>query len=199
MSTDETEWSPGQSHSRIRVCIASCVRRSSFASFLSISRFRSQFGRFGAMLNTSCVLSLIGYFETYCPRRVEERTSSCARRFSSSAIICAASPLTWFSTVSSITMSSFARFLIVRDSGSKLRLFMRGSATLDRETKAKRSANHYVKSLKPEQAEVPVVVDYFASLPLAKGNKTGFPCLRGFSERHRGFPECVLGQDEYRE
>ena len=38
---------------RIRVCIDSCVLRSSLDSFLSSSRFRSQFGRFGAMLNRS--------------------------------------------------------------------------------------------------------------------------------------------------
>ena len=38
----------------MRVCIDSCVFRSSLASFLSNSRFRSQFGRFGAMLNRSC-------------------------------------------------------------------------------------------------------------------------------------------------
>jgi hypothetical protein len=38
----------------MRVCIASCVRRSSLASFLSISRLRSQFARFGAILSKSC-------------------------------------------------------------------------------------------------------------------------------------------------
>lgn len=39
---------------RIRVCIDSCVFLSSFANFLSSSRFRSQLGRLGAMLKTSC-------------------------------------------------------------------------------------------------------------------------------------------------
>jgi hypothetical protein len=38
----------------MRVCIASCVRRSSLASFLSISRLKSQFARFGAILSRSC-------------------------------------------------------------------------------------------------------------------------------------------------
>ena len=39
----------------MRVCIDSWVLRSSLASFLSSSRFRSQFGRFGAMLKRSYV------------------------------------------------------------------------------------------------------------------------------------------------
>lgn len=38
---------------RISVCIDSCVLLSSFASFFSISRLRSQLGLFGAILNTS--------------------------------------------------------------------------------------------------------------------------------------------------
>lgn len=37
----------------MRVCIASWVFLSSLASFFSISRFKSQFGRLGAMLKTS--------------------------------------------------------------------------------------------------------------------------------------------------
>ena len=44
------------------VCIASCVFLSNFASFLSRSRFRSQFGRFGAMLCKSCTQKLSYYF-----------------------------------------------------------------------------------------------------------------------------------------
>jgi hypothetical protein len=56
-------WSNGQGrasvsterHARMRVCIASCVFLSNLASFFSISRFKSQLGRFGAMLNTSCL------------------------------------------------------------------------------------------------------------------------------------------------
>ena len=37
------------------MCIDSCVFRSSLLSFLSSSRFKSQFGRFGAMLNKSWI------------------------------------------------------------------------------------------------------------------------------------------------
>jgi hypothetical protein len=40
-------------NARMRVWIASCVLRSSFAVFFSISRFKSQFARFGAMFNRS--------------------------------------------------------------------------------------------------------------------------------------------------
>ena len=36
------------------MCIACWVCRSSLASFFSMSRFKSQFGLFGAMLNKSC-------------------------------------------------------------------------------------------------------------------------------------------------
>lgn len=46
-------------HSLISVWIASCVFLSSLASFFSVSLLRSQFGRFGAMLNTSCKRSVV--------------------------------------------------------------------------------------------------------------------------------------------
>ena len=113
---------------RIRVWTASCVRLSSLAIFFSISRFKSQFGRFGAILNTS--YWLINDVNPKKVKKVVNRTSSCARSFSSSARICSASPFTWTSTVSCITTSSLVCFRSVRESGSKFLFFMRGSAFL---------------------------------------------------------------------
>jgi len=56
-----------------------------------------------------------------------KHVQSCARSFSSSAMICSASPFTWTSTVSCITTSSLACFRSVRESGSKFLFLMRGS------------------------------------------------------------------------
>lgn len=102
--------------------MASCVFLSSFAIFLSISRFKSQFIRFGAMFVKSFVevsQVLVGGL-----RRL---TSSCARVSSSCATIAAAKPDTFLSIVSSTSSFSAALFRSVRDAGSKLRLDRIGS------------------------------------------------------------------------
>jgi hypothetical protein len=109
------------------VCMASVVFRSSFPNFRCISRFKSQLGRLGAIFKRSCktdVSAVIRYGWTF------ERTNSCCRLSSSSAMICAATPSTFRSTVSS-SPSARSRLRKVRVSGSKLRCFKRiGSGSL---------------------------------------------------------------------
>ena len=107
------------------VCIASCVLRSSRASFFSISRFRSQFGRFGAILNKSCAAC-----QTRWPHiRAEVLTKSCALRCWSSSIMVSAMPSTFFSTVSSMcSSSSRVCFFNVRLCGSNVLCLMTDSA-----------------------------------------------------------------------